>query len=1516
MSDIDRVVRETTIQQRTPSPPVSTEAGSTLVTQSPLTVTSPLNVAMSTISGGMTRGDSPASSDTEGILVTFRKRGETYGLTGIELASFVREEMSRREEREERNQERRQRLKMENQQRIDEREDRLRREERQEALRREEFVRQETLHREEMERQEALRREELDVFRQCVGDRTTTEGTRSLGNSGDYFKFKPEVYDEKEDIDVYLLHFERNAIAHKWPKECWGRRLATVLRGKAKVAYLRLEPAESASYDVIKRTLLEEFHRTPAFYCKQFRNMRKEPEENFKQYLKRLKTSMDRWLQLAEVDRTDPEAMYDIFLKEQLVSIFSPELAQHVLEKGKSSAAQAAEFAFLHIEAKREAKSTSAGVVSRDPPVRPRLEVKKGSDRPKEEKKAKSFRTAATNAEPGKGSTSRRDPKDLICFRCKIKGHLARNCPAPAVANSVCTARVGRHGISEAATLCEDCEGKSFQPECISFIGGKRAQSLRDTGADNVFVRSDFVKPEDYTGDTRDAEMADYGFKRNYPVAVVDIDSPFVQGRLLAIVVEHIRPDIFIGNSAQREDGEWIEIPVFPQKNRLQAVTTRAQQRQDTTTKVMPVATVDGLGITPDRLKELQEQDATLLRARQTAKEATTLQAGTNTKTFRYSKGVLKRCFKDKSGEHTQVCVPKTLRASVMRLAHDTPMAGHLGAKKTQERIWAVFYWPGMCGDIRRYCQSCDRCQKITPKGRVRKVPLGHMPLPFIPFERVAVDLVGPIKPASSSGNRYILVMVDQATRYPEATPLKNVEAKTVAEALFNMWTRLGVPGQVLSDRGGQFTGRVMTEVHRLLCIKGRTTTPYHAQCNGQVERFNGTLKTMLRKLCVEDPRTWDRFIPAVLFAYREVPHEGSGFSPFELLYGRTVRGPMAILRDMWTREQDPTAPLPASAYVFELRNKIEETCKIARQSLEKEAVRQKKHFDRKARVRVFSEGQRVLLLLPCKHNKLEMAWRGPYVIEERVGECDYRVKIKGKSKLLHANLLKLYLEPSAILATVAVIDDWEEWEEVRTTHEDIPLIQLTAEETIADIHLDPEAPEIHEGIQRIAALRERVLTDLPLRVTLTKCEMKLAHDEPVRTKQFPLPFSKREVIGKEVKEMLRMGVIEHSNSPYSSPIVLVAKPDGKVRFCSDYRRVNRIVEFDAEPMPNVDFLFTKLNRAKYLSKIDLTKGYWQVPMEEADKPKTAFTTPQGCFQWTVMPFGLKTAGAIFSRMMRALLQPLGMEEVENFMDDILVATETKERHLECLGSLFARLDEVNLSAKPSKCYLGFRQLEYLGHVVGHGVIQPVEGKMDKIRNAVRPTTKRQIRGFLGLAGFYRRFVPHFSDIALPLTNATKGDRPNTVQWNEELEVAFDTLKEKLTTEPICVLPDMTKPFVLRTDASGFGIGAVLLQDQGEGLKMVACASKKLLPAEQNYSTIERECLAIVWGIRRFSPYIWGTHFVIQSDHQPLEFLQTMKATNKRVMRWALCLQSYSFTVQAIPGVENVGADFLSRIDE
>jgi hypothetical protein len=268
---------------------------------------------------------------------------------------------------------------------------------------------------------------------------------------------------------------------------------------------------------------------------------------------------------------------------------------------------------------------------------------------------------------------------------------------------------------------------------------------------------------------------------------------------------------------------------------------------------------------------------------------------------------------------------------------------------------------------------SFDECQRTLPKGKVSRISLGQMPLIDVPFQRVAVDLVGPIRPVTDRGNRYILTMVDYATRYPEAAALPGIEAERVAESLVNMYTRVGAPREMLTDLGTQLTSELMKEVSRLLSIIQLHTTPYHPSCNGLVEKFNGTLKNMLRRMCSERPQDWDRFIDPLLFAYREAPQDSLGFSPFELLYGRTVRGPMSILRELGTNEIPQEEVRTTYQYVLDLKAKLEQTCEVAKNELRKSQTRYKTYYDKKANPRQYKVCERVLILLPTEQSKLLM---------------------------------------------------------------------------------------------------------------------------------------------------------------------------------------------------------------------------------------------------------------------------------------------------------------------------------------------------------------------------------------------------------------------------------------------------------------------------------------------------------------------------------------------------------------
>ena len=716
------------------------------------------------------------------------------------------------------------------------------------------------------------------------------------------------------------------------------------------------------------------------------------------------------------------------------------------------------------------------------------------------------------------------------------------------------------------------------------------------------------------------------------------------------------------------------------------------------------------------------------------------------------------------------------------------------------------------------------------------------------------------------------------------------------------------------------FVSDCMKAVTRLLSIKQLNTTPYHPMCNGLSEKFNGTLKTMLRRLCSEQPKQWHRYINPLLFAYREVPQESKGFAPFELLYGRAVRGPMCILRELWTSNIEEPEVKNSYQYVFELRKKLDDTLGIAHSELQKAQQRGKHYYDRNAKVRKFKPGDKILVLLPTDHNKLLMQWKGPYDVSEVVGLNDYKVKVKGKTKVYHANLLKKYLEQDVASAAIneKIVPEAEAVDVEPATDPDCDedLVEIggyTAKESIDDVTLAPNPTEAQKAeFMNCGDQFSSLFTEAPGTTNLIEHHINLTTEDPVRSKPYPLPYSMREELKKDIDNMIKMGVIRESTSPYSSPVVVVKKKDNTNKVCVDYRKLNKLTVVDPEPMPTAADLFHKLSGDKYFSRIDLSKGYWQINVLEEDQHKTAFVTPDGSYEFLKMPFGMVNSAATLKRGIKKLIDDF--DSVDYYWDDIIVHTSTWEKHLQALYKLFERLRKACLTIRPSKCLFGAETIDFLGHQLKRELIGLHEDNVEKIRNAPRPSNKMQVRSFMGLAGYYRDFIPNFAAISAPLSDLTRKGQPNKLDWGDAQEKAYQTLKTLLASEPILHLSDPKKTYYLRTIASDYGVGAVLMQEHDGKLFPVCYASKKLSNAERNYSTIEKECLAIVWALKRFNIYLYGVQFVLQVDHEPMKYVNSATFSNGRLMRWAMFLQSYNFRVEVIKGSDNVEADCMSRV--
>ncbi|GFO34008.1 Zinc finger protein [Plakobranchus ocellatus] len=673
--------------------------------------------------------------------------------------------------------------------------------------------------------------------------------------------------------------------------------------------------------------------------------------------------------------------------------------------------------------------------------------------------------------------------------------------------------------------------------------------------------------------------------------------------------------------------------------------------------------------------------------------------------------------------------------------------------------------------------------------------------------QRVAIDLVGPLNPPSEAGHRLILTLVDYATRFDEAVPLRKIDTECVAEALVDIYSRLGVPEEVLREQGTQFISDCMKEVCRFLGIKRKTTSPYHPMCNGLVERFNATLKTCLRRLCIEQPRQWHRYINPLLFAYRKVPQESTHFAPFELLYGRTVRGPMHILRELWTKEIEEPDVKSSYEYVLNLRERLDDTLKIAREELEKAQGRHKHYYDRTSKRRKFSVGEKVLVLLPTDSNKLLIQWKGPFDIVATVGINDYRINMGGKEKTFRANLLKGYItrdqdasqattdkrpptSSSAIpAASVTVIEDLEGEHFNDCDCEALPeLGWWGSEETVNDLKYGNELTlDQRKQLEEVAVTYSSIFSDRPGTALTEALCIELTSSIFVRQRPYPVPYAMRQTLRDELREMEDLGVIRKSSSPYASPVVVVKTKDGTNRVCIDYRRLNKLTIFDPQPMTPPADIFQDMEKGQCFSKIDLSKGYWQIPVRKEDIPKTAFVTMDCHYEFLRM----MNSGATLTRAVKKLL--CGMDNVVDYMDDLLIHTETWEAHVKTLKELFKRHQEANFTARPVRCLLGSRTVDSLGHSLGRGAIGLQDKNVEKVRNAPRPKRKREVRAFLGLVGNYKEFVPNFAAVSAPLPDLVRKGQPNVVNWGDSQERAFNSLKVAVTSKSVLQLPELTK---------------------------------------------------------------------------------------------------------------------------
>ena len=867
--------------------------------------------------------------------------------------------------------------------------------------------------------------------------------------------------------------------------------------------------------------------------------------------------------------------------------------------------------------------------------------------------------------------------------------------------------------------------------------------------------------------------------------------------------------------------------------------------------------------------------------------------AGKGEQGFQWKDGLLYQARVDSCEEVFQVLVlPKCFRKRVLEMAHEG--SGHLGARKVKSLIRQRFVWPGMGVDVIDHTRSCQVCQKCA-KSKGRRVPLMEREVLAEPFEVLAIDLVGPF-PKAKNGYRFLLTAVCMASKWAEAIPLKSETARSVANGMMEIFARTGIPLKLLSDQGSQFLGSLVKHLCRDLRVDQVHTAPYHPECNGVVERMHGTLVPMLTKAS-QQGMDWVEQLPFALFALRSAPNRDTKFSPYQLVYGHRVRTPLDILHQGWAEVE--FSEMETGEWADWLVDRLAVWHEAVLERGKAASGCRKQQYDKTTVNRTLEVGDQVLCRLPGLIGKLKESWHGPYSVVARKSRVDYAVdfgKGNGRVKVLHINnLKKYYVREERILRVALVAEDWSEDECVGTKLGDV--CDGFSEELVVR-QLKDEYPE--------------VFSDLPGKTSACQLVIRTGEAEPIASHPYRVPDKLKEGVRKEIESLVKLGIVEESASPWASPVVPVPKKDGSVRVCVDYRKLNSVTQGDPYYMSTLEEILERVGSSRVMSKLDLAKGFYQVVVDPLSQAKTAFICCFGKYEFKRMPFGLKNAPAVFQRLMEVVLRGCYHCSAP-YIDDVIVFSESVEEHVQHLRCVLAALSAAGLTIKEGKCQWGRSKVEYLGHMIGGGQLAVPIHRAAAMADYIQPTTKRQLRSFLGAAGYYRQFVGGYAKLSSVLTPLTAKDAPNVVCWTLEAVEAFTRIKVSLVDVCNLTVPTQQDIFTLHCDASGSGIGATLNVERG-GLQVpVAYYSKQLQGAQHRYSATELECLAVFKAVNFFSHYLFGNRFFVVTDHKALVSLLKSRTLNRRLHGWMLQLLEYDFSIEYRPGSENGDADALSR---
>jgi len=973
--------------------------------------------------------------------------------------------------------------------------------------------------------------------------------------------------------------------------------------------------------------------------------------------------------------------------------------------------------------------------------------------------------------------------------------------------------------------------------------------------------------------------------------------------------------DVYNLNDLYNPDYVNFSVPSNDTRNNVKvSVVTRASEpkrddeEKDWLTKSFQV--ISGMEEKPCNFAKLQKEDISL--------EGTFKLAAQNQSGFfvEEKSGLLFKSKEIRGLTKNLLVLPESKRESVIALCHSQ---GHFGIKKCTSLITRNFTFPKLKQRVTSYISSCLSCAQRRKVTKFDRTPIKPYSRSMISWECVSLDILGPLS-TTKGRNKYILGMVDLATGWVELYPLKSLESTEVLKSVLTWICMFGVPASLSMDNAINLNSSLCLEIYKFLHLEARNSTPYHSTGQAIIERAFLTVKHLLSSLTDDEySKNWDLYLPYLMWCFRNIPNELSGFTAYELVYGHPGRSAGDILYDVWTNNDYVCPDLAKKDQNFfdAVKNKIEVAVQEATENRSKNVKAYIDRYNDSARVKKFVEGDSVLILMGDSSHKLKLKWRGPATITRVLSSNTYMVfnPQDNSVKHLHANKLRKF-EPRCNLIGMIDAED-----EIYGDIVEYPIHftgndHIKFEEGLSKIDVSHLSEVQAKKLKDLLRKHQKVFSQNPGCVNSDIASMKIEIKQdtvPRRQQAYRIPERLKPAVEAQISQLEKMGILQKSSSHFCHPVVLVNKPDGSLRICGNFKEINRHTIPDRYPMKRIDDMCHAIAGSNFITTLDAVKGYYQIAIEPESRRYTAIVTHCGIYEHTRVSFGLMNSAAVFQRCMDKILER-DKQYAGAYIDDVCCHTnEGFDHHLSKLDNVLNSIGSAGMTLKLDKCQFVKSQINFLGFTIGKGIIQPNPDKLKVISELVEPTSKKEVRSFLAMCRFYMRHLPHFSDMAVPLTDLTKNSVRGTFIFNDLQRNSFMQLKQHILNAQRLYVPNYDKEFYLVCDASDVALAGSLNQRGDDGIMYpIEFCSKKFTKSQLAWPICQKECYSILYSLQKFDAIIVSAKVIIVSDHHPLSFMTNSMPQSPRLIRWMLAMNRWRSEIVFQPGVDNP-IDYVSR---